>query len=110
MKCDLDVQVNALNLARTNLEQTQQHQKMERINGLDREIVELKKEIELAGEELKTLERKLAELEEKAKNRENNDVEAEKKAAQKRITEAKKRLEAKQNSSSQLQQVNTNKI
>lgn len=109
MKVRFDQQANALNLAKLNLEQTQEHQKRERVENLEREIDELKtKELPTANEELAALEKKLAELDEKIRNRENNDVEAEKKSAQKRIQEAKMRLDAKQASSSQLQQVRSN--
>ena len=104
LKRDFDAQVNALNMARLNLEQTQEHQKRERIERLDKEIEESKAEIALVvDDELKKLEAKLAELEEKARNRDQNDTEKEKKNAQKRIDEAKKKLEAKQASSRQFQ-------
>lgn len=102
LKNEYDLQLNQLNLAKINFEQTTHHQKLEKLNTLNQEISTQKEEIENSTKELQTLNTKFAELEDRAKN--GNNIEQQKAKAQNKIDEAKKTLDRKQNSSSQLQQ------
>nr|AGH55761.1 SMC2 [Brachionus calyciflorus] len=103
IKNDFDIQVNQLNLAKINLEQTSHHQKMEKINSLTEEIKTQQEESENSTKELEALKVKLIDLEERVKNQGKNDIEKEKAKAQKKIDDAKKNFENKQQSSSQIQ-------
>ena len=103
-KNEYNLHLQQLNLAKISLEQNSHHQKLEKANSVNLEILEKREQIENSSKELSVLDQKKIELEEKILK--GNDSETSKKEAQLKINDAKLLHENKQNSSNQLQQVN----
>ena len=102
LKRDMDEHINRMNTAKSSLEQTTFHQKLERIEALSQEITKRKSDIEAFNLELASMKEKHAQLSDKVNNGSNK--EEEKQRVQKTIDEKKKFISTYLKKNSQFQQ------